>query len=315
VWLLTAVGCSEFFLDPAEPDEPAPARIAVTEQFVQAPLPKADLLLVIDNTSSMEQEQAALAEQLASILTELDDLGVGWHLGVVTMDLAGPEAGWLRGSPWVLTPDTPDRDARFAEMTAVGTEGGGPEAGLAAALEALDLSDPGEPNAGFRRPDALLHVVFVSDADDQSEGWLGEAPDSVFLSRLAAEVDQTGLPARASGVVGPPPLGCTSVNGEAQAAERYDAVAAGAGGVTVSICSPDLELVVGQLSEASIGWQSEFVLRSAPLEGSVAVEVDGQPAEGWTVLSDPPRVVFDAPPPPAAVLDVRYLVLLDGEGR
>jgi len=314
LWLLRSVpGCIDFTLDPIDPEGSPPREIAVRESFVQAPLPKADLLLVIDDTGSMEQEQRSLGDHFAALLDELDAQEVSWQLGVISTDMNGEEAGWLRGSPWILTPDVPDRDAVFAETVQVGLGGSGPEAGLAAAALALDLAEPGGPNAGFRRADALLHVVFVSDADDQSEDWLGDKPDAAFLTRLVDETSRTALPARASAVVGPVPSGCASNTGTAQPATRYDAVAAGSGGIVVSICATDFAPVLATLSEATIVWQTEFPLRSVPIGDSADVTVDGEPVtEGFVVDPDVPAVRFDEPPPPEARIDVSYLVKLDG---
>lgn len=313
-WLvLLGSGCIDIALDPIDPEGAPPREVAVRESFVQAPLPRADLLLVIDDTQSMAQEQLSLAEHFATLLDALDAEAVSWQLGVVSTDMNGAHAGWLRGSPWILTPDVADRDAVFSDMVRVGTGGTGPEAGLAAAALALDLANATGPNAGFRRPNALLHVVFVSDADDQSEDWLGEKPDAVFLSRLDDEVERTHLPARASAIVGPLPAGCTSPTGTASAAARYDSVAGTSGGQVVSICATDLAPVLETLSEATIVWQTEFLLRSAPVEDSMVVEVDGVPASGgWILDRTVPAVRFDAPPAPEARIDVSYLVALDG---
>ncbi|MCB9688881.1 MAG: VWA domain-containing protein [Alphaproteobacteria bacterium] len=313
-WLVVgATGCIEFALDPIESDEPAPQSVVVEESFVQVPLPGVDLLLVIDDTASMAQEQAALGDQLVALLDDLDAAELSWQLGVVTTDMSGDEAGWLRGSPYVLTPNTPDRATAFADAVAVGTLGGGPEAGLAAAVQALSLAADGGPNAGFRRDDALLHVLFVSDVDDQSEAWLGDDPAAGFLDVLSAEAARTGRPARASGLVGPVPSGCSSTSGTARPAERYEQVVAASGGVQVSICEPDFTPVVGSLTEASTEWLTRFALREEPLEGQVRVVVDALAlSDGWRV--DGRTLVFDEPPPPGARIEVTYTIELEPAG-
>ncbi|MCA9571474.1 MAG: hypothetical protein KC656_26735, partial [Myxococcales bacterium] len=267
----------------------------------------------IDDTASMAQEQAALASQLVALLGELDAAALAWQLGVVTTDMSGDRAGWLRGSPYVLTPDTPDREAAFADAVAVGTLGGGPEAGLGAAAEALSLAVGGGPNAGFRREDALLHVLFVSDVDDQSDAWLGTEPVSSFLEVLTAESARTGRPARSSGLVGPTPAGCESTSGTARPGARYEEVVAASGGVLVSICEPDFSPVVGALTEASTEWLTAFTLREEPLDDQIRVVVDALPAEdGWHVEGR--TLQFDEPPPPGAHIDVTYTIELDASG-
>ena len=307
--LLLCLGCTDFTLRPVDPEDPLPKSVIVRESFVQAPLPKLDLLIVIDDTASMAQEQASLASDFSSLLEALDTLEIGWQLGVVTTDMSGPEAGWLVGSPWILTPDLPLRDEIFSEMIQVGVSGSGPEAGLAAAATALDLCAVGGPNAGFRRDDALLHILFVSDADDQSEEWLGADPPAPFLERLSSEAARTELPAKASALVGPLPAGCSSSSGVALPAARYERVAADSGGVLSPICAADLAPVLASLSDVSVVWQRDFELREIPEPGSLRAELNGEPTEEFTLIGD--ILSFDAPPAPESRIDVRYLVRMD----
>lgn len=311
--MISAVGCLEFRLDPIDP-ELAPVRdVLVEESFLQNPLPRVDLLFVVDNTASMAQEQSALAADFGALATQLDAATIAWQVGAVTTSMEGGQVGWLQGSPWILTPDTPDRQAAFAAMVQPGAEGHAPEAGLAAAAEALALAGPGGPNAGFRRPDAVLHVVFVSDADDQSDPWLGADPVSSFLALLDDESVRTGLPGRASAVVGLPPSGCTSATGTAQAALRYAEVVEATGGVQVSICETDFGPLLEELGAASLTYQSRFVLREQPKPGSVRIEGDGDTiAGGWSLELEPPAIVFEVAPEPGSIFSVSYLVSNEG---
>ena len=268
-----------------------------------------DLLFVVDDTASMAQEQVSLAARFSTLADDLDAADVSWQVGAVRTSMQGEQAGWLQGSPWILTPDIDDRGAAFADMVQVGTKGSSPEAGLAAAIEALALSVPGEANAGFRRPDALLHVVFVSDADDHSQDLLGADPVGAFLEVLAAEAEATGLPARASGLVGDVPSGCSSASGTAQPAFRYTEAVEGAQGVTTSICAVDFGPFLASLAEASLSWQTTFELSGVPEAGTLRVEVGGEAVGGWTL--DGTLLDLHEPPGPEAVVTARYLVRND----
>lgn len=310
-WPLVTVGLSacilEFGIDPIDPPDPPRSLVAVEDVFVQEPLPAVDLLFVVDDTASMEQEQGALAEQFSTLTARLDSEGVAWQIGVTSTDMLSPDSGALRGAPYVLTPSTPDAQAAFDAAVHVGIEGLGPEAGLAAAVRALDLSVPGDANAGFRRPGAILHVVFVSDADDQSDAWLGPDPVGAFLDRMAQEA-MDGVPAVASAVVGDVPSGCSSALGSAQPGFRY-ADAAESGGSAVSICDADFSQLTDAIGSVSVAYPSAFALSRVPATSTVQVELDGVGSvEGWVLELDPPTVVFAAPPAPATHIAVRYLV-------
>lgn len=302
--LLTALaGCNDFGFDPIDGDPPPP-RILVEESFVQAPLLAVDLLFVVDNTASMAQEQVALAEDFAVLAGALADAGVRWHVGVTTTDMLSDEAGWLTGDPWILTPDVQDATAAFAASVQVGTDGSPPEAGLAAALRALELAQPGRPNAGFLRSDALLHVLVVSDADDESDTWFdGGDPVSGFLEGVRV----LGLDPTVSALVGDLPSGCTSHRGSARPGERYHRVVQATGGTASSICNVDFSRLLGDIADMALVWPDTFTLREEPVDGTLRVSVGGERTDAW-VLLDPPAVQLDTPPAPGAFVVVTYAV-------
>ncbi|MBX2796188.1 MAG: DUF2460 domain-containing protein [Myxococcales bacterium] len=305
--------CNEFGFDGIDPEGTPDRTVLVEQTFVQQPLPRVDLLFVVDDTASMTQEQAALATHFALLADGLDAAGVAWQMGAVTTSMGGEDAGVLHGQPWIVTPGTPQRDDAFAQAIQVGTEGTDEEAGFAAAAEALALAGPREPNAGFRRPDAALHVVVVSDADDQSDAWFDTDPVGAFLDVLAAEEAAAGLPVRVSAVVGPTPSGCTSITGTAQPAERYAEVVRQTGGALMSICAANFQPLLADIGAASLQYPSAFALRERPEPGSVEVVVDGAPEpDGWSVDVEARQLVFDEPPAPDTFIAVSYLVRVEG---
>jgi hypothetical protein len=305
--LVGAGGCSEFRLDPIDPDGPPPVQVAVQDRFVQAPEAAVDVLFVVDATPSMTQELDNLGQSVSALLSELDAAQLDWQVGVVGANRESAHPGWLLGTPYVLTPAAADPVTAFSErLPAAGTSG---EAGFAVAIEALDLARPGGPNAGFRRDDAVLQVVFVSDADDHSDAWLSD-PVEDLLAALAAESDRSGLPARASALVGDVPHGCVSPAGAAQPGVRYAEVADRSGGRTGSICDIDFGALLADLGEDSVTLPNRFELSADPVPGTVSVDLDGEPTDLWglDLGSAVPAVVFDTSPPAGARVVVRYVV-------
>lgn len=308
--VLFLAACSEWGLKGVDPGPPPPRRATVTETFVQAPLPKVDLLLVLDRTASMDQELTALVDAADLLGDQLEDAGVAWQMGVVGTEMSISEAGWLLGLPWVLTPSG-DPGAHLDSVLAVPDGGTGEEAGIASAIRALELASPSLVNDGFRRPDASLHVVFVSDGDDESDAFLAGDPVQAMHERLAIEASN-GLPATVSAVVGDVPGGCSSAFGSATAGTRYVHVAEGAGGEVVSICSTDFTPIVQALGDASIVLQSEFVLHDVPSSDVITVMVDGKTVMDWTLDAEIPAILFDAPPQAGAEVMVTYTVVVEG---
>lgn len=299
---LMGVACSsETTLDAVESSGAAVGPVVVEERFLQDPLPPVDVLVVVDSTASMEQEQRLLAEAFAALPERLEVAGVGWQLGVASMDMESE--GRLLGEPWILTSGTEELMSRLAENLFVGLEGTGPEAGLAATLAVLDESGVAGLNAGFRRAGSTLHILIVSDSDDQSETWLGEDPVGAFLEAL--ESHGGGV---VSALVGESPTGCTGEHGDAASAERYLDVIDQTGGVHSSICAPSVE-GFASLLEAQAPEQHTFPLAHQPMhEAYATVTVNGEVAEGWVLELEPPALVFVDPPVPGAEILVRYLV-------
>jgi len=163
---------------------------------------KVDMLVVVDNSQSMEEEQVRLAASFRKLLNSLVDPPADWkippvdniRIGVVTSDLGIDtseditncdsccpcgDRGRIQcynmidgcectGDPWLeSTPENPNKTLAddFACLASVGTDGCSFEMQLFAASYALQRVDQKE----FLRGDnALLVIIAVSDEDDCS---------------------------------------------------------------------------------------------------------------------------------------------------
>jgi len=156
--------------------------------FAQLTWRKTDILWVVDNTPSMQDEQDRLAQNFEAFIQYLTsaDPPVDFHLGVITndIDLLGavlrpvpgvPGARWIScavsaGVQTCTPAGAPAVIAAFKDMVKVGTTGIGIEHNLANLERALTppLHAPSGDNDGFLRPDASLFIIDVSDEDDMS---------------------------------------------------------------------------------------------------------------------------------------------------
>ncbi|MDD5309999.1 MAG: hypothetical protein PHU25_21995 [Deltaproteobacteria bacterium] len=160
-----------------------------------------DILFLIDNSPSMEEEQANLAKNFPKFIDVLDayetpqHTKIDYRVGVTTcgvtrtfkekvpgfplftMSSTGPN-GKLQGKaacnlgayPWVQGND-PEVSDKFSCMAGQGTAGSGNEMPLAAIELGLgEQSQDGGPNEGFYRKDgkSLLVIVIITDEDDCS---------------------------------------------------------------------------------------------------------------------------------------------------
>jgi len=298
--------CTEFVL--REPKDTAVPPVVVTETFRQAGSPRVDLLLVVDDTPSMSTARTALTEASGTLLDALEGGGLAWQMGVTTTDIEDSTRGELHGDPWILTPATPSPAVALARALDV-PEGLAPTGGLGAATLALTEPNRSGANRGLRRPDAALHIIVISDADDESGDILGVSPADAFLELLDDEADLTGQPARLSAVVGAPGTGCTGPAGTALPGDIYADVAERSGGAVASICDPDLGMVVSQLGTRVQAGERRFELQELPEADSVRVEVDGvRVDDGWGLVIEDSvaAVIFDEVPPPDTSISVRY---------
>ncbi len=308
---VTVVAMQNACLDYSIGDEDSSAvePVVVEETFIQAAAPMLDTLWVIDNTGSMEEEQEALADSFASFVDALDGEDIDYQLGVVTTDIQRAGAGELVGSPWIITPQADDPVADFVQAVEVGTDGTGPEAGFGAAYLALTEPNRSGSNRGFRRDGATLHVVVVSDTDDESDELLGDDTVSTFAGFLEEESLNTGSQVLFSALAGETPNGCSGEGGRAQPAERYETMVEYFGGVFSSICTSDMSAVVSAIGVFSIVYPSEFPLQASAVESTIKVELNDQRQnDGWSYEASPPTIVFDTAPAPDSIVTVRYEV-------
>ena len=88
-------------------------------------------------------------------------------------------------------------------------------------------------NEGFLRDDAILHVVFISDEDDNSPGWNEGDPDYWLdyvdqIITIKGREDQV----RFSAITGPAPDGCDG----AEPGFGYNEAVTSIGGERLNIC-------------------------------------------------------------------------------
>lgn len=169
---------------------------------------KLDVLFVIDNSSSMKEEQEGVARELTAFIDELKKGGgvaQDFHVGVITTSVYqhayyaqtppyhfnrtySGQSGKLQpvpdadvdggvvlgtGTERLLRGDDPALVAKFARLVQQGIQGSGQETPFEALRLALFELDkiPLEMggNGGFLRDDARLLVVILTDEDDCSE--------------------------------------------------------------------------------------------------------------------------------------------------
>lgn len=175
------------YIKPSVPDE------KVVQDNTQVFDPKVDILFVVDNSGSMATHQKNLAANVTKFTSTFTKSSVlDYNIGVVTTDMQGSSwgsrkicCGQLYGNTKVVNKNTPGADRILASNLIVGIDGSASEASFDPVVAALSAPLMGSWNAGFYRQDASLVVIFLTDAEDQSD-----ATDAAGLYRFLLNLKQ-----------------------------------------------------------------------------------------------------------------------------
>ena len=307
---------------------------SVTDQWSQS-TPKVDLLIVIDNSGSMDDEQKALADNLGVLWNRIALANADFHIAVTTTGMEEYTAGWTqcpggaRGGeagrffpvdnsrPRILTPQTPNvKDALFAN-TNVGLchwdeRGFDPiyaalTPPLVNATKAPGTPQANDGNAGFLRDDARLSILVVSDTDD-ADDIVNPPPVTDWIPKLEAIKHGARDLISFAGII--PMRNCPSIE---KVGDRYMAFAKawGPGATNYDIC--DLSNF-GSLLNNALGSLlqplTSFPLSLRPRDAAaIQVTVDGAPVSGWTWDPAANRIVFPQgqAPAPGTHIAAKYL--------
>jgi hypothetical protein len=244
---------------------------------------KMDVLFVIDNSGSMGQEQTNLIANFPAFITVLNGSGLDYRVAVTTtgrdykysmaspiggsipMDQDGGDNGAMlkpaacnMTKRWIDKSD-PDPSMMFSCVANVGVGGPSDEMPLSAMRDAFEERMTDGTNMGFRRPDSLLAVVFLTDEEDCSYeqsvslGFGQSLCDSMMepVQNYVSFLDTyTGHRSRwaTAAIAGPGPGSCSSTFGDAQEASRLKqfVTMTGQNGVMASICDGDLSIGLGK---------------------------------------------------------------------
>ncbi len=301
------------------------AKLDADDAFFQVEAGEVDVLLVVDNSGSMQPYQEKLSTNFENFLEYFTGY-VDYRIGIVTSTIENPTAmgsctqaeidaipdgGELVGGTWISDEDA-DGAERFADLVQVGTCGGGYEMGLETARLALTPPMSNGANEGFLRDDAYLSIIFVTDEEDSSPGTTNEY--------INAFRDLKGVTARdvfnASALVVTDEADCTDEQLDAGASQniRMVDVANQTNGVVGSICSGDFATIVTELSLASSRLTDTFYLSETPDAASLIVGVGDEevPCDAgvweYRVVDGRPALVFarDQLPAPGTRITASY---------
>ncbi len=261
-------------------------QVTLTDEFDQAPSNAVDILWVIDDSTSMNEEQAAVRAAGADFLAVLESADMDFQIGLITTDgdSTNTKAGVLLGTPAFLDSscreDGNPADCTYADELAArfeqGTGGSDQEKGLEVALAAVRKPLSETFNAGFVRDGALLMIIQLTDENDCSDGGrlgptaTGEdcynrynelTPVGDLVSDVRdAKADAGEGDVIMSGIIGPDAdTNCSF----AVPGKRYREAIGMFGGVEADICLSDYAPIMQSLGLVATGITTNFQLTKA----------------------------------------------------
>lgn len=262
------------------------------EQFEVPVNPPVDILFAVDQSCSMDGHSDDLGPAFSELIDEISTVTSGWQIGVSTIASGCFNSGILRST-------TPNVESLFNSAVSYGGAHSNTEKLFSLTLDALGASC----NAGFLRPDALLHVVLVSDEWEQS----GMAP-STFVSQVRQYKNNVAGLVKVSGIICEPQgcghndsLGPRDDDGYAEAVQLT-------GGLRMNVMADSgWGAYAQQLAAASLTSIHHYELDQPAHPSSIRVWVDGvEWTTGWHFDAAANEVVFDDAPDPGAQIDVEY---------
>lgn len=226
--------------------------------------PGIDILFVIDNSGSMMEHQQNLSANASRFAAAFQSNGqLDYHMGVVTTDMN--ERGRLysrRGGPAFIDRNTPDGLRILAANMLVGTSGSAIEASFQPVHDALNPPTVNGANQGFYREDAMLAIVFITDAEDQSN-----IPGDLLLQELIAMKGGDATKVLAYGAIavsGRPNSECPRDSGEPFEIEDFLGKVSNAGKNVFSLCDPQFGDYLAQIGQDVVDRIGYTILLNRP---------------------------------------------------
>lgn len=261
-----------------------------------------DLLIVVDNSGSMAQEQENLSNRIVPLLSAVKDSD--WQIAVTTTDPSDRCVSSLiqKGDFFVET--------RFKSAIRAGSSGDGVERPILRAVEGLKsqcLFGPGK----WVRPNSTLAVLIITDEDnchiDLEKGYGCTTADKAgsYLTDYIKTIRKIGTEARVYGLFWHPSQAQSQCSTALKSANIISEVVTATSGTWGSICDADYSATLSKISsDVAQILSADFTLKSVPDAGTFKMTVGGQP---WTKFTLTGTVVhFTETPPKGSAIAVTY---------
>lgn len=276
---------------------------------------KVDMVIVVDNSSSMSQYQDKLAAQIPGMIRAFSALGMDYNIVVVSSDMrSGGNGGMFIGEPKVLRYNQSNLGNILSARIRLGNGGSDLERGIQSMQTALSPEYLAGAGAGFFRSDALLAIVVLSNEDDYSsaslssvKAWLDDLKPNFNGSTKAWILNFIGVPNLASS--------CDTAldGGYKEPGIRWIDLANYSGGIIAPICDNSLAAAVSNVKKRIVQVIPDYKLSRKPKIETIKVFINGSEIpqstdNGWEYVEEGNLIRFhgDSIPGPDDELRITF---------
>jgi hypothetical protein len=240
-------------------------------------LPLLDILVVVDNSGSMSEEQAKLAEKVRPLLSQVRM--TDWQINVISTDSPCSTRDYLP-----MTAELPDMEKQFENAIKIGTSGSATEKPLQMAAMNLNLEGTCGPKK-WLRDGAKLAIFFLTDEDERPVST--QTPVS-FIQLLQEKGFIVGRTAKIYSIMTHPSKPCSTASDAPGGAPILAELMDKAQGMWGDICAGDYSKILNDFS-ADIAklFGMDIKLGGIPVKGTLEVSLNGKEGfEGYMIVGD-----------------------------
>jgi hypothetical protein len=253
----------------------------VTESFRYTPSNPTDIVFVVETSPSLQDALDASGPAQDVFVETLRSTNVDYHLTSLSTGDVCPANSYT----YATRSDSSLQTSTVLSRGFAGDHGAWDDDLLGLVLLALEEGDPGECLEGFRRSDADLYIVLITDGP----------PDADVDGQVAQLVLEGSL--RVSALL--PSGGCGA------RALDYEAVIDATGGTLADLCAAEWSESFGTFATLPAGADPvSFPLAELPVPSSIEIVVEGKVFVDWTYDSVENVVRFSGAVVPALGAEV-----------
>ncbi len=238
---------------------------------------KVDIVWLVDDSSSMQQHQVKLANEVNEMIAKLNELKMDYRMVVTTTSVGtGYGGGKYIGSPKVMTQATGGLAGQLQSRLVSGEMGSDKEQGILSLQNLLSDSYVSGDGQGFHREEALLLINVLSDEEDQTDGTTASV-----VQAIKNKMDQFKKPFRPNiggwlvNFIGVKDTTCRNGLGMSPIGYRYLDLVQSSGGKSFSICDANLKEAVASLQRRVLEIITDYPIASTPNLDTVRVYMNG----------------------------------------